>query len=54
MRQRFGAASRQIVEPWNNDRAAAGVLAAVAAAVGSERWHEASTTADIRLEPVAS
>jgi glycosyltransferase involved in cell wall biosynthesis len=40
LRQQFGAASRDIVQAWNYDRAAAGVIAATARAVGADRWDQ--------------
>jgi glycosyltransferase involved in cell wall biosynthesis len=42
LRRQFGAASREIVQEWNYDRAAAGVIAATARAVGDRRWGQAS------------
>jgi glycosyltransferase involved in cell wall biosynthesis len=41
LRRQFGAASRDIVQDWNYDRAAAGVIAATARAVGADRWDRA-------------
>jgi glycosyltransferase involved in cell wall biosynthesis len=38
LRRRLGAASRAIIDEWKYDRAAAGVLEAVRAAVGPARW----------------
>lgn len=38
LREKFGAASRQIVGRWTYDEAASGALAAIRAAVGPERW----------------
>ena len=42
LRNRYGRASVEIVEPWNYDQAAAGVCDVVAAAVGAKRWAAAS------------
>jgi glycosyltransferase involved in cell wall biosynthesis len=41
LRREFGAASRTIVQAWNYDRAAEGVIAATAQAVGADRWDRA-------------
>jgi glycosyltransferase involved in cell wall biosynthesis len=45
LRRRFGAASYDLVQEWNYDRASEGIIAATAQAVGSDRWVEASTIA---------
>jgi len=42
LRRRLGAASRTIIEEWRYERAAAGVIEAVQAAVGPARWADAS------------
>lgn len=42
LRERYGSASLQIVARWSAERAAQGVTAAVASAVGPERWNLAS------------
>ena len=41
LRARFGEASRDHIRDWTYDRTAAGVVDAVAAAVGNERWSNA-------------
>ena len=41
LRQRFGRASIETINPSSYDRTAAGLCAAVAAAVGAERWSRA-------------
>lgn len=41
LRHEFGAASHDIVQDWNYDRAAEGIVAATARAVGAERWARA-------------
>jgi glycosyltransferase involved in cell wall biosynthesis len=38
LRERFGLASARIIRNWSPDKTAAGVLKAVAASVGPERW----------------
>jgi glycosyltransferase involved in cell wall biosynthesis len=38
LRRRLGAASRVIIDEWKYERAAAGVIEAVRAAVGPARW----------------
>jgi glycosyltransferase involved in cell wall biosynthesis len=38
LREQYGRASLELIDGWNHDRAAAGVVSAVAAAVGAERW----------------
>jgi glycosyltransferase involved in cell wall biosynthesis len=40
LRERFGSLSRAMIEPWNYEAAAKGVVAAVAAAVGERRWSD--------------
>lgn len=42
LRRRFGARSREIIDTWSYDVTAKGVLDAVAAAVGTERWARAT------------
>lgn len=42
-RRRMGEASIDRIEQWTPERTAAGVIAATAAAVGSERWERASS-----------
>jgi glycosyltransferase involved in cell wall biosynthesis len=53
-RERFGRSSLEIIEPWNYDRTAAGVVDAVAAAVGTERWGDAPARPDRGLERAVS
>jgi glycosyltransferase involved in cell wall biosynthesis len=42
LRARLGQESIEMIDGWNMDMAAAGVVAAVAAAVGEDRWERAS------------
>lgn len=44
LRQRFGRTSRQIIDRWTNEDAASGVLSAIQAAVGPDRWSPAANT----------
>jgi len=48
LRQTFGAQSGAMIQAWNYEAAAKGVLGATAAAVGDKRWQEAtSATGDV-------
>jgi glycosyltransferase involved in cell wall biosynthesis len=47
VRYRFGAASLERVGRYNYERAASGVIRAVAAAVGADRWARAETAASL-------
>ena len=42
LRARMGAASRRLIRGWNVDAALAGVVDAVRASVGAERWRAAN------------
>ena len=54
LRQRYGRASLEIIQPWHYDRVAAGVCEAVAAAVGADRWNMAMEHVAESLEAPAT